>query len=194
MAMYAGQLGVHVADKAPELEDRITVVFPPWRTEKVTLGVWSRFAIAAGTHHKTEAKEFLQWLVSGDRLLRYDMTVPGHMIPPLRSVQAMALDFDSAYVSQHPDWLEAFDNWASYTAHPAMNMGSIRDGRFIRSDVAPPWGSIVFGTPGIIDNMLQEITLGERDPEAAWQDAVALIEQAREEWLAAHPDWEPPTY
>ena len=27
----------------------------------------------------------LQWLVSDDRLLRYDMTVPGHRIPPLRS-------------------------------------------------------------------------------------------------------------
>lgn len=192
MAMYAGRLGVHVADKAPELEDRVTVVFPPWGPEKVTLGVWSRFAIAAGTRHKTEAKEFLQWLVSGDRLLRYDMTVPGHMIPPLRSVQAMTLDFDSTYVSRHPDWLEAFDNWVSYTNHPAMNMGSVREGRYIRSDVVPPWGSVVFGTPGIVDTMLQEIALGGRDLEAAWRDAVVKMEEAVARWKAQHPEWQPP--
>jgi multiple sugar transport system substrate-binding protein len=192
MAMYAGRLGVHVADKAPELEDRVTVVFPPWGPEKVTLGVWSRFAIAAGTRHKAEAKEFLQWLVSGDRLLRYDMTVPGHMIPPLRSVQAMALDFDSTYVSRHPDWLEAFDDWVIYTNHPAMNMGSVREGRFIRSDVVPPWGSVVFGTPGIVDTMLQEIALGGRDPEAAWRDAVIKMEEVVRQWKAQHPEWQPP--
>lgn len=192
MAMYAGRLGMHVIDKAPELKDRVTVVFPPWGPEKVTLGVWSRFAIAAGTRHQAEAKKFLQWLVSGDRLLRYDMTVPGHMIPPLRSVQAMTLDYHSPYVTEHTDWMEAFENWVTYTNHPAMNMGSIRDGQFIRSDTVPPWGSTVFGTPGIVDTMLQEITLGGRDPEAAWRDAVIKMEEAVKQWKAQHPEWQPP--
>jgi len=192
MAMYAGRLGIHVADKAPELNDRITVVFPPWGPEKVTLGVWSRFAIASGTHHKAEAKEFLQWLVSGDRLLRYDMTMPGHMIPPLRSVRTLALDYDSPYIFEHADWLEAFDDWVIYTNHPAMNMGSMRDGRFVRSDVVPPWGGAVLSTPGIIDTMLQEITLGGRDPKAAWRDAVFKMEEAVKQWQAQHPEWQPP--
>ncbi len=192
MAMYAGRLGVHIADKAPELSDRVTVVFPPWGPERVTLGVWSRFAVAAGTRYKAEAKQFLEWLVSGDRLLRYDMTVPGHMIPPLHSVQRMTLDHDSPYASRHVDWLEAFHNWAIYTNHPAMNMGSIRGDQFLRSDVVPPWGGMVFGTPGIVDTMLQEITLGDRDPETAWQDAVVKMEETVKQWKAQHPEWQPP--
>ncbi len=193
MAMYAGRLGVHIADKAPELQDNVTVIFPPWGEQRVTLGVWSRFAIAAGTRHKAEAKKFLQWLVSGDRLLRYDMTVPGHMIPPLRSLQPRVLAYDSPYVSRHRDWLKAFNEWLKYTNHPAMNMGSVRNGRFVRSDVVPPWSSAVFGTPGIIDTMLQQIAVEGRAPEDAWQEAVSKMVEVVERWKAQHPDWQPPT-
>lgn len=192
MSMYAGRLGTNIADKAPELEDRVTVVFPAWGPEKVTLGVWSRLAIAAGTRHRAEAKAFLQWLLSGDRLLRYNLTVPGHMIPPLKSVQAMTVAHDSPYVTRHADWLRSFNEWAAYTNHPAMNMGSIRQGRFVRSEVVPPWGSAVFGTPGIVDKMLQQITPSGRDPEAAWQDAVIELEKIVSQWKAQHPTWQPP--
>jgi len=95
MSMYAGRLGVNTAAKSRELEDRVTVLFPPWGDEKVTLGVWSSFAIAAGTRHQAEDKAFLQWLVTVDRLLCYNMIVPGHMDPPLPAVQAMAVEYDS---------------------------------------------------------------------------------------------------
>ncbi|MEW5958705.1 MAG: sugar ABC transporter substrate-binding protein [Chloroflexota bacterium] len=192
MSMYAGRLGVNIAAKAPELEDRVTVIFPAWGPEKVTLGVWSRLAIAAGTRHQAEAKAFLQWLLSSERLLRYNMTVPGHMIPPLKSVQAMVVAYDSPYVSRHTDWLRSFNEWAAYTNHPAMNMGSLQHGRFVRSEVVPPWGSAVFGSPGIVDNMLQEITLGGRSPEAAWREAVTRLEKIVSQWKAQHPAWRPP--
>jgi ABC-type glycerol-3-phosphate transport system substrate-binding protein len=192
MVMYAGRLGVNIADTNPDLADKSVIIFPPWGPEKVTLGVWSRFAIASGTRHQAEAIAFLQWLVSGDRLLRYDMTVPGHMIPALRSVQALSMQDDSLYVSLHPAWLQAFSSWVPYTNHPAMNMGSVRDGRFSRSDTIPPWADEVFSTPGIVDTMLQEITLGGRSPEAAWQEAVGKMETAVSDWKQQHPQWRSP--
>lgn len=192
MAMYAGRLGVNLANQAPELEDQVTVIFPAWGPEKVTLGVWSRLAIAASTHHPEEAKQFLQWLLSGDRLLRYDMAVPGHMIPPLYSVQAMVADYQSPYVSQHIDWLNSFNDWVGLTNHPVMNMGSIQNGQFIRSDLVTPWGSVVFGTPGIVDTMLQKITLEGQEPALAWQDAVLKLEGAVAEWKAQNPGWARP--
>ncbi len=191
MVMYAGRLGVNIVDQAPELVDKSVVIFPPWGSEKVTLGVWSRFAIANGTRHQDEAIAFLQWLVSGDRLLRYTMTVPGHMIPPLQSIRDMSLDYDLPYVQQHQDWLVAFNSWASLTNHPAMNMGSIQNGRFQRSNVVPPWSAIVFNPPGIVDTMLQEITLGGRAPEEAWLAAVNKMEIAVNEWKNQHPEWQP---
>ncbi|MBI4790213.1 MAG: extracellular solute-binding protein [Chloroflexi bacterium] len=191
MAVYAGRLGVQLEEASPTLADRTTVIFPPWGSVKVTLGVWSRFAIAAGTRNQKAAKDFLRWLLSGDRLYRYDMALPGHMIPPLLSVRAMPLDDRARYVQRRRDWIQGFYDWSPYANHPAMNMGSIRDGRFERSDVVPPWAQDVFGTPGIVDTLLQEISLTGREPDEAWQDAVRKMEQITNTWRAAHPDWAP---
>jgi ABC-type glycerol-3-phosphate transport system substrate-binding protein len=188
MAMYAGRLGVQLEETHPILANKVTVIFPPWGEQKVTLGVWSRFAIASGTKNQAEAKAFLQWLVSGDRLLRYDNVLPGHMIPPLKSVREQALNNPSAYSQKHADWIRSFYEWSAFINHPAMNMGSVRNHQFHRSDVAPPWAWEVFGTPGIIDTMLQDVASG-KDPGQVWQRAVAKMEQAVNAWKSMHPQW-----
>ncbi len=156
------------------------------------MGVWSRLAIAASTRHQPEAKEFLQWLLSGDRLLRFDMTVPGHMIPPLHSIQSQVLTSDIDYVQKHSTWIESFNGWVDNTNHPVMNMGSVTEGEFKRADTPPPWAGAVFGTPGIVSNMLNEIALGNATPEAAWERAVAEMQLAVTDWKDQHPDWQPP--
>jgi len=189
MSMYGGRLGVQLAETHPELADKTTVIFPPFGDTKVTLGIWNRFAIATGTKNQQEAKNFLQWLVSGDRLLRYDITVPGHMIPPLKSIRQEALNSSDPFTTQHRDWVESFYDWTQYTNHPALNMGSVSDGQFQRSDVVPPWAWDVFGTPGIVDTMLQKIANGG-EIEPAWQDAVAAMERTVTGWKAAHPEWQ----
>jgi ABC-type glycerol-3-phosphate transport system substrate-binding protein len=188
MAMYAGRLGVQLEETHPVLANKVTVIFPPWGEQKVTLGVWSRFAIASGTKNQAEVKAFLQWLVSGGRLLRYDSVLPGHMIPPLKSVRAQALKDPSAYSQKHADWIQSFYEWSVFTNHPAMNMGSVWNGQFHRSDVAPPWAWEVFGTPGIIDTMLQDVASG-KDPGQAWQRAVAEMQQTVNAWKSMHPQW-----
>lgn len=189
MSMYGGRLGVQLAETHPELADKTTVIFPPFGDTKVTLGIWNRFAIAAGTKNQQEAKDFLQWLVSGDRLLRYDITVPGHMIPPLKSIRQEALNSSDPFTTQHRDWVESFYDWTQYINHPALNMGSVSDSQFQRSDVVPPWAWDVFGTPGVVDTMLQKIANG-REIESAWLDAVAAMNQTVTEWNASHPEWQ----
>jgi multiple sugar transport system substrate-binding protein len=190
MSMYGGRLGVQLEETHPELSDKVTVIFPPFGEEKVTLGVWNRFAIAAGTKNQQEAKDFLQWLISGNRILQYDLTVPGHMIPLLTSVRDQALSSTDAYTSQHSDWIKSFYEWYAYANHPAMNMGSVMDGHFKRSDVVPPWAWEVFGTPGIVDSMLQDIANGS-DIDQAWQEAVQKMQQVVEIWKSIHPQWKP---
>lgn len=193
MAIYAGRLGVNLKEQAPDLAERVSVIFPPLGDTKVTLGVWSRFAIAAGTEHPEEAKAFLQWLLSGDRLLRFDLSVPGHMIPPLRSVQALSLDTNDPYITQHTDWVRNFYDWLPVASHPAMNMGVIRNGQFSLSAEVPPWANTVFGASGIIVNMLQKISLESQPPEEAWRDASLELKNAVELWKRQHPDWRPAT-
>ncbi|MFZ5820645.1 MAG: ABC transporter substrate-binding protein [Chloroflexota bacterium] len=189
MAMYAGRLGVQIEEMHPELADKVTVIFPPWGEQKVTLGVWSRFAIASGTKNQAESIAFLQWLVSGDRLLRYDSVLPGHMIPPLNSVREETLIYPSTYTQQHADWIQSFYDWSAFTNHPAMNMGSVSNGQFKRSRIAPPWAWEVFGTPGIVDTMLQDVASGN-DPAQAWDVAVKEMARAVDAWKSMHPQWE----
>lgn len=188
MSMYGGRLGVQMNETYPELEGQTALVFPPFGNVKVTLGVWNRFAIAAGTKNQREAKDFLQWLISGDRILRYDLTVPGHMIPLLTSVRDEALTSPDPFTSQRSDWIQSFYDWYAYANHPAMNMGSVANSQFQRSDMVPPWAWEVFGTPGIVDTMIQEIANG-KDPEQAWREAVTKMEQAVEGWKSMHPEW-----
>ena len=188
MAMYAGRLGIQLEELHPELADKVAVIFPPWGEQKVTLGVWSRFAIASGTKNQLEAEAFLQWLVSGDRLLHYDSVLPGHMIPPLASVRKEALIKPSSYTQKHKDWIQSFYDWSAFTNHPAMNMGSVNHGKFKRSDIAPPWAWEVFGTPGIVDTMLQDVANGA-DPEQAWREATTKMQQVVETWKSMHPEW-----
>ena len=191
MTMYAGRLGVQLAETHPDLADNVKVIFPPWGDQKVTLGVWSRFAIASGTKNKSEAKAFLQWLVSGDRLLHYDSVLPGHMIPPLKTVREEELGSPSNYSQKHADWIKSFYDWSAYINHPAMNMGSVKGNQFRRSDVVPPWAWEVFGTPGIVDTMLQDVAIG-RDPQQAWQEAVNEMQQTVLTWKSMHPQWKSP--
>jgi len=191
MAIYAGRLGVTLAAKNPELEDRVTVIFPPFGPERVTLGVWSRFAIASGTRHQQEAKDFLTWLLQGDQLLRYDMAAPGHMIPPLKSLQTRVLTYDDPYVARHHDWISQFQEWVPLTNHPAMNMGSVSDEGFHPSPIPPPWAAEVFGAGGVISTMLQEISLGKVSPELAWERANTRMQNVLDEWKDQHPDWKP---
>lgn len=192
MAVYGGRLGVQLYKNNPALAQKTSVIFPTFGPQKVTLGVWSRFAIAAGTKNQAEARAFLQWLVSADRLRRYDMTLPGHMIPPLASVRAETIQDNSDYARAHGDWLRSFYDWSAFTNHPALNMGSMRaGGAFQRSDNLPPWAWEVFSQPGIVDDMLQEIALGARTPEQAWQEAVNRIGVVVSQWKSAHPAWQP---
>ena len=69
-----------------------------------------------------------------------------------------------------------------------MDMGSVNGNQFHRSDVTPPWAREVFGTPGIVDGMLQEVANG-KDVQQAWLEAVEEMQQTVEVWKSMHPEW-----
>jgi ABC-type glycerol-3-phosphate transport system substrate-binding protein len=198
MSVYAGRLGMRMPEQAPHLEEITDITTLPWiygdDGDYVTYGSWSRIAIAANTEYPETAKDFLQFFLSGDRLARYDATVIGHMVPPTHEVAALLENWDSEYANNHSDWLAFFNENAEFTNHPANNMGSMEGCNFVKKDYGPPWGGPIFSSGGIIDLMFQSIYIGGESPEAAWQEATKQINQVRDEWLAEHPDWEPPQY
>jgi ABC-type glycerol-3-phosphate transport system substrate-binding protein len=197
MSVYAGRLGIRIPEQAPHLEGITDIMRLPWQSgddgSYVTYGSWSRMAISAGTQYPETAQDFLQFLLSGDRLARYDATVIGHMVPPTKEVAAMLENWDSDYAREHSDWLAFFNEDAAFTNHPANNMGSVVGCDFDKQDYGPPWGGPIFSRGGIIDIMFQNIYIGGDSPEDAWQEAIGLMKEAQEEWLADHPDWTAPS-
>jgi multiple sugar transport system substrate-binding protein len=196
MSVYAGRLGVRMEEQAPQMEEISDIVRLPWSYSEgspyVTYGSWSRIAISANSEYPETAKDFLTYLLTGDRLARYDATVIGHMVPPTKEVSQLLENWDSDYARNHSDWLAFFNEDAAFTNHPANNMGSVVGCDFNKIDYAPPWAGAVFSNGGIIDLMFQGIYVGGKDPEQAWNEANAQIKQVIEEWKAAHPDWQPP--
>jgi len=196
MSVYAGRLGINMTDKNPELEGVTDIIRLPWNDGDgayVTYGSWSRMAISAGTKHPETAKDFLQFMLSGDRLARYDATVIGHMVPPTKEVAGMLENWDSEYARNHSDWLAFFNENAEFTNHPANNMGSVEGCAFDKKEYGPPWGGPIFSRGGIIDIMFQNIYVGGVSVEDAHQEAIGLMIDAQEEWMADHPDWTPPS-
>lgn len=196
MSIYAGRMGPRMFEQAPHLGDIMDIIQLPWNDgdgDYVTYGSWSRMAIAAGTQYPETAKDFLQFLLSGDRLARYDATVIGHMVPPTKEVAGMLENWDSDYANEHSAWLAFFNENAQYTNHPANNMGSVVGCEFNKQEYGPPWGGPVFSRGGIIDIMFQNIFIGGATVEDAHAEAVGLMIEAQEEWLADHPDWVAPS-
>ncbi len=196
MSVYAGRLGMRMPEQAPHLEPISDIIRLPWSntegSDYVTYGSWSRFAIASNTAYPETAKDFLEFFLSGDRLARYDATVIGHMVPPTNEVGALLEGWDSDYARDHSDWLAFFNEDAEFTNHPANNMGSMQGCDFVKHEFGPPWGGAIFSRGGIIDLMFQEVYIGGKDTETAWQEAVEQMVQVQEDWLAEHPDWVAP--
>lgn len=188
MSMYAGRLGARMPDQAPQLEGVSDLAQLPWSYTEggpyVTYGNWSRYAISANSANPEVAKDFLSFFLSGDQLATYDATVPGHMVPPLADVGERIKAMDNEYMQNHADWLSFFNENAAYINHPANNMGSVVGCEFNSQIGGPPWGGAIFSTGGVIDTMLQEIYLGAKSPEEAWNDAVEEMRAIQEEWTA----------
>ena len=171
MVIYGGRLGVNLHEIAPDLANSVEIVFPPLGKYPATLGVWSRFAIANTTEHPEEAKVFLKWLTTGDRIVRYVSAVPGHMIPTFETSQQSILQSSLPYVQEHKDWIFTFHEWLRFGFHPTTASGMITSTQSLNY-FPLPLANELFGSSGIVANMLQSITLGHNDPTVAWRNAV----------------------
>lgn len=194
-ATFPGRLGVNVARNDPELAENITVMpIPagPFMTQQLHFGGGSPFSIYAETAHPEEAKAFLEFMFTGERLLAHSMTVPGHILPPLESVRAMVPEYESEFMEKHGDWVITLNDLVPQAFQPSTSMGSVSNEEFHGklSNVCP-WASQIWDTDPVDGRMFQQIMIEGVDPEQAWTEAIDTLTTIREEWLAENPDWEP---
>ncbi|MDQ4044437.1 MAG: extracellular solute-binding protein, partial [Chloroflexota bacterium] len=194
-ATFPGRLGVNVAENAPDIAENISVIpVPggPFMTGELHFGGASPFSIYADTAHPEEAKAFLEFMLTGERLLALAMTVPGHLLPPLESVRELVPGYESEFMEQHGDWVITFNDLVPQAFSPDNSMGSVSNHTFHgKLSNTCPWASRIWGTDPVDGRMFQQIMIEGVDPEQAWTEAYETLAAIREEWLAENPDWEP---
>lgn len=194
-ATFPGRLGVNVAENAPDLAETITVMpIPagPFMTQQLHFGGASPFSIYANTAHPEEAKAFLEFMLTGQRLLELAMTVPGHLLPPLESVRALVPGYESEFMANHGDWVVTLNDLVPQAMSPDSSMGSVNNGQFLgKMNNHCPWGARVWGTDPVDGRMFQKILIEGVNAEQAWTEANEELATIREEWLTENPDWEP---
>jgi multiple sugar transport system substrate-binding protein len=195
MALFPGRLGFQVATNAPDIAkvtgNREARVARGGEGPRVVYGAVTSYAIGSTVRHPEEAKKFLQYLFTGDRLLRYAMGVPGHIAPAIKSVQAQMLEQDDPYITEYRDWVETILEATTYFNAEAQNMGSsTEDCRFEKSLVPMPWSSRVMGQSPVTSTMFQRIQLQDVPVDEAYAEAVEAFRTEMEAWKAENPWFE----
>jgi ABC-type glycerol-3-phosphate transport system substrate-binding protein len=195
MHPYGGRLGVRLEAANPEMRANTEVIMLPAgeKTKAVQAGN-DYLSVFSGTLYPNEAKQFLQFFFTGDRLARFELTVPGHLIPPTNDLAATIVASDNEYVTKHKADVETLFAVASYGADPTVMMGAVDTESCTFNPVynPMPWSSEIFARSPTIDaEMLQRIVVNSETPESAWEWAYTEMEKIANDWKAANPDWKP---
>lgn len=204
MATFPGRLGYQIAKNAPDIAkvtDNIEArVARGGKGPRVVYGSVTSYAIGKTVKHPEEAKKFLEFMFTGKNLLTYAMSVPGHVAPAIKDIQAQLLDQDDPYIKNHRDWVATILEATTYFNAEAQNMGSItEDGKFEKSFVPMPWSARVMGSAPIVSTMFQKIALQNAPLDTAYNEAVTGFKTEMEKWKAENtwftapdPNWQPP--
>lgn len=194
-ATFPGRLGVNLEKQAPAIAEVTGVMgIPagPFMTGQLHFGGTQHYSVSSKTANPAEATAFLEALTTGDNALAFALTVPGHLLPPLESVRTKLRAAEDPYIAKHQDWMTTFLDLVPGAMSPSLSMGSVDNKSFTKklSNVCP-WGSEVWTNPPVDGNMLQEILINKKDPEAAWMEASKLMGDIAATWKSANPDWTP---
>lgn len=198
-ATFPGRLGAGLHEKAKDVADA-TVVMPipagPFETAALHFGSGQQYGVHANTGNLELATEFLKRLTTGDDAVAFALTVPGHLLPALKSTRDLLVervdDASEGYLFERRQWMRTFIDNVATAMTPSTSMGAVRDGTFDgKISNLCPWAADVWPSPALDTVMFQDILIKGIDVDTAWRDAAARIKKVGDDWRAANPGWTP---
>lgn len=197
MHPYGGRLGVNVERAAPDVRAKSAVVrYPVGEKVNGGRGGYDYFAVFSGAKFPAEANEFMKFFYTGDRLARFLLTVPGHLLPSTKPIAQEVLKIAQPYVQKYRRDVETLFTVGEQGADPSTAMGAVdTDSCQFKPEPNPmPWAAALFERKPPIDaEMIQRIVVKKESPEEAWKWAYTEMQRAADEWKAANPGWKPAT-
>ncbi|MEE1622573.1 ABC transporter substrate-binding protein [Zafaria sp. J156] len=198
-ATFPGRLGAVLAERDPKLAENTGVMRIPagdFMTGELHFGSSQQYALYSKTGNPEMAKEFLKRLTTGDDAVAFAKTVPGHLLPPLKSVLAKfeeeVRNPQDEFFTKHGDWVQTFMDCAPNAMTASVSMGAVVDGAFERKITnLCPFSSEIWPSPAFDGVMFQQILLENRSPEDAWKDACGKMQEVADRFHEANPGWSP---
>ena len=188
-----GRLGVNLPAAAPKLVPLTKVARPAYGPVVVNYSRWSQLAIDNRCQYPDLAMQFMQFLFTGDNGVTYANSVPGQLIPAIKSTREAALKAPNAFVQAHSDWVSVLDEMVSTGNDTAGPMGQVATGTFKPYDgPQAPWLSQAFGFDRVDMKMLQKIVLQGESVKTAQAEAVDAYKAIVSDYKSKHPNWRPP--
>ena len=193
LAPWAGRLGVNMFEKKSPQEAKASVVPPPWGPQRIGLTRWSTLAIDKKTAYPDDAKKFIQFLLTGEYGVKYANSVPGQLVPAIKSVRdAAAADTSTPFVKAHPDWIKTLYAQTEKGTDYGGPMGAVADGTLkLYNGPGAPWSQTAFGANNVDMQMLQKITLQNMSPKDGQKWAADQYKSIVKDYKSKHPSWKP---
>lgn len=193
MHPYGGRLGFNLFRDKPEMRENTTVIwYPAGDLVHAGRGGYDYLSVSANARWPEETKDFLTFFFTGDRLARFLLTVPGHLIPPTYALEDVIINSDNEYIQLYQDDVKTLFESSQFNSLPQMFMGAVdtETCTFDPEFNIMPWAGGIIGN-FVSAQMIEKVVVGGESPEEAWQWAVEEMRRVSDEWKAEHPEWEP---
>ncbi len=192
---YYGRGGWNTYRADPELRAVMKPLAFVTGDNDMGFGSFDKLAVYTGAKWPEEALAFVEYMLTGDRVVRFLMTVPGHLSPPYEGLEEAALAFDHEYIREYGDQVAFLFSRAGKGASPSSFLGFI-DQDTCEADFTVelvPWGGRMFGGNDSVPALVvQQMAIEGATPEEAQQWGVEEIDRRVAEWMEENPDWTPP--
>ncbi len=198
-ATFPGRLGVNLYNDYPDIAENTGVMTIPvgdYMTGQLHFGSGQQYGLYGGTAEPEAAKDFLKQLTTGDDAVAFAKTVPGHLLPALKSVRAKFEEEMKAtsegYLGEKKEWIQTFIDAVPQAMTASTAMGVIENGEFTEKHTnINPFAQKIWPSPALDGVMFQEILINGRAAEDAWKDCCQKMKKVADEFHSANPDWKP---
>ncbi|MEW5815057.1 MAG: sugar ABC transporter substrate-binding protein [Spirochaetota bacterium] len=130
--IYWGRVLGHLKDNAPDLLDKIQAVPLPTDKIKVTYSSHDDYLVFKNSKYPEIAKDFLKFIVTGDRMADFLLTVPGHLLPVTKANTKLESFWNDPFVKQQKKNIEVLFEVPNYGISMANEAGAkIVNGKFV---------------------------------------------------------------
>jgi len=189
MAVMGGREPSKIGMQIPDIA-AVTELAPlPYDKIKVNTGGADNYVVPKTCPNVEEAKEFLKWILTGDRALRFYSAVPGHLLPILKSQGAEFLAYvpsdpdASRYIKEHKDWLDVIFNECAPYAVDFSEVGVIQGGKVVPTNVFLPseLAARMYGEPALLSQVIYKVAWEGWNIEDAVAWGVEELEKVKAE-------------